>query len=80
MILQHRAIQGRWNEGLQRINDAAIMNADVIVVLTPRDVPAEGTAREVKLAKRFNIPVITAPPGSDRNLSTLVESCLEEAR
>ena len=42
----HRAIQGRWNENLQRINDAAIINANVIVVLTPPGVPAEGTDRD----------------------------------
>ena len=72
MILQHRAIQGRWNEAPQRINDAAIINANFIVVLTPPGVPAEGTEREVRLARTFKVAVVEAPPGDDRAIELLL--------
>ena len=33
----HKAIQGSWNDKLQRINDAAILTSDFVVDLTPHD-------------------------------------------
>ena len=70
----HRAIQGRWNEKLQAINDAAIRNANFVVVLTPVGVPAEGTNHEVALAHRCCITVIHLPPGDDEELDLLIDT------
>jgi len=68
----HRAIQGRWNEDLQKINDAAIKTADFLVVLTPPGVPAEGTEHEIALAKEHKARIINCPPGNDRDLVDVI--------
>ncbi|HEY3324527.1 MAG TPA: hypothetical protein VGP72_29010 [Planctomycetota bacterium] len=68
----HRAIQGRWNENLQKINDAAIAASDFVVVLTPPDCPADGTEHEIAYAKQHNIRLICAPPGDDDDLRKLL--------
>ncbi len=69
----HRAIQGRWNEKLQAINDVAIMQADVVVVLTPPGVEASGTEGEVNVANRYIIPTYDCPPASCEELEELLE-------
>ena len=69
----HRAIQGRWNEKLQAINNAAIAASDYIVVLTPPGVPADGTAEEIEFAQMCGIETINAPPGNDGDIITLIE-------
>lgn len=68
----HRAIQGRWNERLQNINDSAIKAADHVVILTPPGCPAEGTEREHAYAKEYGIHLVFAPPGNDEDLKKLV--------
>ena len=68
----HRAIQGRWNETLQLINDTAIKVSDFIIDLTPPNTPAEGTDAERKLARDNNRIIIAAPPGSDEDIQKLV--------
>ena len=64
----HRAIQGRWNEKLQLINDAAIGAADLVVILTPKGVIAEGTEGEIKIAHRYGIPTYDCPPATSKEL------------
>jgi hypothetical protein len=57
----HRAIQGAWHPSLQRLNDAAVLMADVIVDLTPDWIPdltAEGTARERTHAREIGTPIV----------------------
>ena len=73
VYMPHKAIRGRWNEGLQRINDMGIGMCDVMIVTTPNGVPAEGTDKEVKLALRLNKTVIYAPPGTDEDLQNLID-------
>lgn len=70
----HRAIQGSWNEKLQLINDAAIQAADLVVVLTPDGVPAEGTQGEMQVATRYNIPMYMCPPDGPDGLKRLIEA------
>lgn len=69
----HRAIQGSWNEKLQEINDAAIKVSNMIVVLTPPDIPADGTLNEIKVAQDANVPVYYCPPGEAEDLEKLVK-------
>lgn len=68
----HRAIQGRWNKKLQRINNAAIIDADIIINLTPMGVPAEGTMEEVELAKKHLKLILNAPPSDDERIAFLI--------
>jgi hypothetical protein len=68
----HRAIQGAWHPRAQKINDTAIRNSDVVIVMTPPGVPAEGTDDEVKLALRHGVRLIYAPPGSGEDLDRLL--------
>lgn len=65
----HRAIQGSWNIKLQEINDAAIRISDLVVVMTPPGVEANGTAGEMLVAEEAGIPTFLCPPKSD-NLHT----------
>ena len=69
----HRAIQGRWNERLQEINNAAITASDFIVVLTPPGVPADGTDAEIEFAQMCGVSIIYMPPGNDGDIITLIE-------
>lgn len=71
----HRAIQGSWNEKLQEINDAAIRASNMIVVMTPPDVPADGTMQEMQVAQDAGVPIYLCPPGDEEDLRKLVEHC-----
>jgi len=68
----YKAIRGRWNEKLQRINDAAIISSDVFINMTPKDIPAIGTDGEVLFAKSADVPIILAPPAGEWELSNLI--------
>jgi len=70
----HRAIQGRWNERLQEINNAAIRASDFVIVLTPPGIPADGTDEEINYATTHGRPLIFAPPGGDDEIKKLVNS------
>lgn len=70
----HRAWQGAWHEGAQVVNDAAIREADAVVVLTPDGVEATGTAGEIEVAKKHGVPIFYAPPADDAALRKLLES------
>ena len=72
----HRAIQGRWNERLQEINNAAILASNYVVVLTPPNTPADGTDEEIKFATDHNINLIFAPPGNDEDIAKLLGAVL----
>jgi hypothetical protein len=58
-------IKGTWNPKAQAINDAAIAVADVVLILTPHGIPADGTEDESQYAKRVRTPTLRLPPGSD---------------
>ena len=60
----HRAISGRWNPSLQKINDVAITSSTFLVNMTPKGIPAKGTDGEVVLAELLHIPILPAPPGT----------------
>jgi len=68
----HRAIQGSWNEKLQDINDTAIRSSNLIVVMTPPDVPADGTMTEMLVAQEAGVPIYFCPPGTEEDLRELV--------
>ena len=69
----HRAIQGRWNEKLQAINNAAILASDFAVVLTPRGCLADGTKEEETFAAQNGIRLIYAPPDNDGAIEKLLQ-------
>lgn len=68
----HRAIQGRWNEKLQAINDMAVAQADLVVVLTPPDIEANGTAGEVAVAVKYQVETYDCPPGDHNDIEALL--------
>lgn len=69
----HRAWQGAWHEAAQRVNDAAIIESDAVIVVTPENVEAVGTEAEVAVAREHGKPVIYAPPGSAAELLLVAE-------
>lgn len=68
----HRAWQGAWHEAAQRVNDAAIIESDAVIVVTPENVEAVGTAAEIAVAEQYGKPVIYAPPGAKEELRNVV--------
>lgn len=69
----HRAWQGAWHEGAQKVNDAAIVEADVVISLTPPGVEATGTNAEIEVAKKHGKKIILAPPGGEQGIWNLLE-------
>lgn len=67
IYMPHQAIKGTWTPRAQQINDAAIGVSDVVLVLTPEGVPAEGTADEEQEAEKQGKTVIHFPPPADKN-------------
>jgi hypothetical protein len=77
----HRAWSGAWHESAQRVNDAAILESDVVVTVTPPGVEASGTAAEVAVAEKSGVAVIHCPPGTQTdilNLTTQLDLILNE--
>ena len=68
----HKAIRGPWNEKLQDINNVAIRSSNFIVVLTPENIPAEGTNEEIRYAWAHKVETFFCPP-SKLGLIQLVE-------
>jgi hypothetical protein len=68
----HEAIKGAWDESMQEINNTALRVCDVVVYLTPKDVPAYGTAAEVEQARIMGKPTYWAPPGYFYNIEALI--------
>lgn len=68
----HRAIQGSWNEKLQYINDRAIEVSDIVIVLTPPGVPADGTAGEIEVARKNKVYIIECPPDGPDTIEKLL--------
>jgi hypothetical protein len=58
----HRAWSGAWHESAQRVNDAAILESDVVITVTPEGVEAYGTAAEIAVAVKAGVEVIHCPP------------------
>lgn len=69
----HEAWKGAWDEVAQEVNDVAIRICDVMIYLTPRDVPAYGTVAEVEQAQMMGKEVLWAPPGDPRNITHLIK-------
>lgn len=68
----YTAFKGTWNEEAQRINNAVISIADVLLVLTPDGVPSEGTDEEIEHAEQVGTKIVyTPPPLATRDGSTL---------
>lgn len=67
------AFKGAWTERAQAINDAAIAAADLVLVLTPNHIPADGTADEIAYARRVHTRVLRWPPAADIEL--LLNAC-----
>lgn len=73
----HEAFKGTWTERAQAINDAGIQMADLMLVLSPRDIPTLGTDDEVLIAERYGTPVLSTPPSLGiRGLLSLLEVLL----
>lgn len=60
----HEAFKGRWQNKAQVLNDAVLMEADVVLNLCPPGVPSPGTDHEVDLARYNGKPVIACPPSA----------------
>ena len=69
----HRAWQGAWHESAQTVNNMAIIESEVVVVLTPPEVPSVGTDAEIEVARHNGVDIIFAPPGEDRHITSLVK-------
>lgn len=69
----HQAWQGAWHEHAQYVNDVAIIKSDVIIILTPPDVEAVGTAAEIAVAEAHQKLVIKAPPAGIEDLVSLLD-------
>lgn len=68
----HRAWQGAWSEQAQRVNDAAVEMADVLIDLTPPGTPADGTQAEIAYAVSVGTRVVPAPPGGSAELTAVL--------
>jgi hypothetical protein len=68
----HRAWQGAWHEKAQFVNDAAIINSDVVVVLSPPDVVSVGTDAELILANEHGKHIVLAPPAGEVELKAFL--------
>lgn len=63
----HEAFKGGWDERAQVINDAAIQNADLVINMTPRDIPTgKGTGHEIEVARERGIPVCRFGPNDNQ--------------
>lgn len=58
----HEAFKGTWHEKAQAVNDAGIAMSDLMLVLSPPNIPTEGTDDEVLYAKRVDTPILYAEP------------------
>jgi hypothetical protein len=57
----HNAMKGRWVESAQSVNDAAIEASDLMVIMSPENVPTEGTDSEVLTAAYVNTNTLFIP-------------------
>lgn len=73
VYLPHQAIKGAWDESMQVINDTAIKVCDIFVYMTPRGVPAYGTAKEKEFAEIIGKRVFWAPPGDSRTIDPFLD-------
>lgn len=69
----HRAWSGAWHESAQRVNDAAILESDLVVNVGPVGVESVGTDAEVAVAEAHNIPVLWLPEPNVDSVKQLVE-------
>lgn len=50
------AFKGTWTERAQKINAYALLQSDLMVVMTGEDIPSEGTDDEIEFAETRGIP------------------------
>ena len=72
----HNAIKGRWVERMQAVNDAAIQNSDLMVVMSPKNIPTDGTDAEVIFAAEADVPILYVP--ADRFTPVTAVDMVEE--
>lgn len=72
LYIHHTAIQGSWNEKLQLINDAAIKASDLVIVLTPPNIEANGTTGEMQVAIDNNVELYHCPPDGPDGIEKLL--------
>jgi len=68
----HRAWQGAWHEKAQFVNDAAIVNSDVVIILSPPDTVSVGTDAELLVAEEHGRHVIQLPPAGQAELTAFL--------
>jgi hypothetical protein len=73
----HAAFKGDWNEKMQPVNDYVLSLCDIVVNLSPPDVPGEGTAHEWELAHKLDKIMVEIPPGTSM---VIIEMMLETER
>jgi hypothetical protein len=71
----YEAFKGTWNPVAQKINDYAITQSHLFLILTPDNIPSEGTDKEVLIAKQWHVPVLTHT--SDMGIATLLPRVYE---
>jgi hypothetical protein len=74
----HEAFKGTWTERAQAVNDAGIVAADLMLVLSPAHADTPGTDAEVEYARSVGTPVYYAPPavGSSNATRAALETVL----
>lgn len=77
VYMPHKAIRGRWNGALQRINDKGIEICDVMVYTTPHGIIADGTDGEIALGMAHKKHILHAPPGTESDINRLINTINE---
>jgi hypothetical protein len=68
----HEALKGPWISRAQKINNLAIAESDVFLIMSPASIPSKGTDEEMKTALKHEIPIIYAP--ESRGIEQILES------
>lgn len=72
----YEAFKGSWNPAAQKINEFALANSNLMVVMTPEHIPSPGTDDEIAAAECWGIPWvrITSSHGVARILPMVAEA------
>lgn len=68
----HQAWQGAWYKDAQKINDFAIIESDAVIVMTPPDTYAPGTADELLVAREYGKEIVEAPPAGEEQIKAML--------
>lgn len=74
------AIKGTWDPRAQAINDIAIRTADLMLVMTPLGIPADGTDAEVAFAHEAKTQVLHTWPLSGAGPEMRIALLLDRVR